>query len=290
VDSNLPHPYNPPSTKKENGMRNWIPGLVMMIAMIGFALPATAETEDASSSNIGGSIRFWMTELDASSEVIDTDFAPQGTDVDFGDDLDVDEDQTAVELYVWFRFMSQAIHLNYLNIEYDGSATLSQNITVDDTTFTAGDQVDSEFGFYWFTGKWEFTWEVDASAIQWEVGLMVGLGILGLSTDIDEELTGTQSTSQSETAPFPLIGARIRAAFFDGFYAEGVLNGFSADNGDIEVAITDLTLEVGYQYEWISFGAGIRSLAIGAEGDDGSEEFDADVNIAGLYVHAGVQF
>lgn len=224
---------------------------------------------------VGFEARSWHPTLDG-KVTVDTDALP-GTRIDADRDLDVDEKESVLDGEVWFRIFSNRFNFSWVRLENEGRKTLTQSLTFDGKTYTAGDTVTSEFnlevldGTYErpipFIGDWGFA----------SLNILLGAKLIDFEGELNSTALGR--TSEDVKAPVPQVGASFRAGWEP---VELYLSakGVAIDVQDVSGHMLDLRGEVGVGRLWgFALKAGYRYLGFAIESDDA----EIDLSYAGPY-------
>lgn len=149
--------------------------------------------------------RYWFTNLDARARVDSNSLS--GTNVDFTDDLDLDdEDAPGVRVTLGLP-LNNKIRLAYTFLSFDGDTTLDQSINFNGSTFTAGSQVSSDLEIHY--GRLGWIWQPIAIPGILKLGPM--LELKGVVIDANVETRGV-SPSIEEGKELGLILPTVGAA------------------------------------------------------------------------------
>ncbi len=179
----------------------------------------------------------------------------------FGDKIDVEDD---LHLDDSSNFMAEAtlalgdfkISASYMPLSFEGSSTLSRDLSFNDQEYLAGSRVNSSLDMdLWDFGLTYFLVNFDDLTTRVQLGLELAIKV----TNADAAITDTTfdiSESASETLHFPTIGFRGRIALSDFIGFSGRLGCLGyGDNyildGDIQVEFSPLPLVglyAGYRY------------------------------------------
>lgn len=177
------------------------------------------------------------------------------TEVDFDDDLDFDSSdgiiaEGAVQLGP-FR-----LSVGYLPLDFSGEGTLSEDITFEGETFTAGTDVTSDVEMNIYDLGFAFhLLNVDDGPVRLQLGPELAVKIADIDMSV-RETTGALSERIDVTVPVPTIGARGRVAFGDYFGVVGragylEVRGNSFLDADVQVEFSPVPLVgvfAGYRY------------------------------------------
>lgn len=178
------------------------------------------------------------------------------------------------------------------NTVHDGDGVLSQDITIDGTTITAGTAVDTDFDLGIYSALVLF------DLVPTEI-VDVGLGFGITLVDLDLEVADTMSANtveSDETLPIPVLAAQVSTEITERFELAGLISGFAINIDDADVTYLDADIFA----RWAVFGGDERgrgSLVLGyrwtnldVEYDDDSDVVEADLTFSGPYLGFQLSF
>lgn len=184
-----------------------------------------------------------------------------------------------------FIFMGQ-------NSIHDGDGVLSQDITLDGTTITAGTAVATDFdlGIYSFLGVFDLvpTDKVD-------VGLGLGVTVLDLDMEIADTMS-TNSIATDESLPLPVLAGQVAVQLTKRIGVGGTISGIAVDIDGDDVAYVDadmygrLTLFREGKRGRGSLVLGYRWIDLDIEYDDDTDVVDLDMTFSGPYLGLELSF
>jgi hypothetical protein len=162
-----------------------------------------------------------------------------------------------------FTFLWQPLTLNT-------TVSLDRKLRVDDLVFAAGKPIDLTYGFSFWRASWAHdVLRRDRASLRLGLGLQIRNATIGFTaTD------GSQSETNRDIGPVPLLELEWRAAYEDGVHLEAEVDGFYAPikylNGrgvDVIGAIADIQVRAGLSLaEPTTTFVGLRYLGGGASG------------------------
>lgn len=189
---------------------------------------------------------------------------------------------TEVSPYVAFRsdYRKHRVRLNGFYLDSEGSATLANAYG----NIAAGTQVRTSMDFFAIAGNW--TYEV-LRRENYRIGLGAQAGYYSL--DVAARSTGGREEVTSEVfVPMPYLELE---GFWKDFTFGANMGIMAGDLGDANGRYIDLE---GYANWAVSdrfdVKAGYRYLLLDGYGRASSRDFDADVDVQGLYLSAGIRF
>lgn len=256
----------------------------VLVALLLAAAPAWAQDE-----RVGIRVREWYAALEGT--VQSEKGVLNGTNVDLGSDLGLDEEAFTTELqaYVRFPFFGR-IYAGWWRLDREGDEVLSRTINFADRSFTASTQVKSGLDLDVFYLSYEYSLPTiplgELFKLEW--GILVGArGFRGEASMENALVEG----SDDFAAGLPVLGGRVALQMTKWLRAEVELMGLTVSYGDNEVSYLEAFAELVVQpFPWLYAGVGYKFAALDLELDSGSEELRLDIDISGFYLTAGVKF
>ncbi|MDH3672372.1 MAG: hypothetical protein OES46_14625 [Gammaproteobacteria bacterium] len=187
---------------------------------------------------------------------ISSDLLGAGTNVDFQDDLGLDEDDQAIRVAGHYRFKPRhRINFGFFDLSSDATATVSRNIQFDESVFPAGATVNSELGFSYVEILYTYSF-FQNDAI--DLGVSTGLNIYEFESTLEAPALAIKEEGDG-TAPFPVFGVRALWNFGRKLGLGASLDYFEIDEGDVEGQVIDILVALDHQ-TWTNAGLGLRSL------------------------------
>lgn len=220
--------------------------LPLTLALIGAgacaALPAHAEDDRFT-------VRLGAMSVDASGELsAGTTF--RGDPYRFSQDFDFGSDQTVPRIEGLFRFSERnRLLFNYFGYDKKRRATLSENVSFDDTTIPAGSFAEAKAKFELASLMYDYA-VIETDTVSW--GLQIGVEYAKLEGKL-RAVSGADSyrTSSSEDGYAPVIGTRLTLAPNDHwrFVVQGqYLDADWGDFGDYEGDVSRANALVEYRF------------------------------------------
>ncbi|MCU0650799.1 MAG: hypothetical protein MUC52_01000 [Candidatus Omnitrophica bacterium] len=130
--------------------------MLKKMALVCVFLICAAGNVGAQDVNVEFEGRYWMPDLTAKAKV--TEAGIIGSNLNFKSELGIKDEDFPEARFIWHTGPNSRIRAFYTQAEFDGDQTVSQTITFDGKTYTAGAQVKSNldlqyFGLGWI---WEF--------------------------------------------------------------------------------------------------------------------------------------
>jgi hypothetical protein len=231
--------------------------LAMSTLVLGTSGMALASEADKS-NNV--EIRYWNPSLSSNVQV-----GNGGTNIDAKSTLGID-DKSFTEV----RVNVGKTKLAYVDLNYTGNRTLTENFTFNDKTYVANEKADSKLDIKYYRIGWDKELAKTEKVTQ---NLMFDIKVLQMDASVKASLNGVSvvNESKSVTAPIPTIGYNIKANV--------------AKNTDVYAEISGLPLgsyghfydsELGVKYSTpgnITIGAGYRVFDLDLHKDDDQFKF-----------------
>ncbi len=174
------------------------------------------------------------------------------------------------------------VRIQNTNIDTSASGTISRDLTFNDVTFSASEDVETALDL----SHTDFTFFY-SPLNNW---VHLDLGLTGRKFDgeasIEGSVTGQESADLDVWIPMIYAGARFELPL-TGVYIDATLNTIGYDGNEL----TDFTAAVGYQTDGLAADfiaeLGYRSFSI--EIDD-IDDIEADLELDGIFLRLGVQF
>ena len=259
--------------------------LVVLLASTFLGLEAAAQD-----GTISARVRRWQAEIQGDIQVDDDGVDGTSIDVDstfgFDDKEDFDELHVTMGLPLLGRFNFQ-----YLRGDYEGTKTLSSNITFAGTTFTAATQIEAELNLEAYTLLWQF-----GASTPGVVGADVGAGgIAGIKyfnihARVDDQFGNSEETDIR--APLPVVGAYVRTNLMKWVSLEAQVHGvkfFDTWNIGLTGIFYDATVAIDVKVSGLFAGVGYRLFHLDVEYENGTD-VKAELDIEGLFFEAGLSF
>jgi hypothetical protein len=219
---------------------------------------------------------------------LDTPFG-DGTELDFEDDLDLDEDKTGFSLRLdWQLGRRHRLSASWIDLDRDGTRTTRREIEFGDIVIPVNASLHTDFGFTDYRlGYTYFLMIKDRSAF----GLEVGARIIDFEAQLG--VTIGPLAGETETAdvlgPFPFIGAEFRYGLTrrlrlvtDAGWLELEIGDFDGGQALINVRVEHL---VASHFLW-GVAAGYDYIDVDVDKNDFFGSFEADVGTLALFAAA----
>ena len=268
-------------------MRLVLPAVAVAF-VLSFAAEAVAQQQGGGEA-LRGRVRRWQAKLTGEIEV--DDLGIPGTSVDL-EALDYEEaNLNDIGVIAPIPGLGK-MFIQYWWGEFDGAATLGNDITFAGTTFTAGTPLNTKFG-----GKaWSFLYEHPLSGAG--LGRGAGSQLFGqggfkyLRAKVEIDSGGVGGSAEFKGLS-PAIGFRGQMALMQWLYVEAEVNGFFARSftGGVSGTLLDGTVGVFAKWSFAYGGVGMRWYQLKANDSRSDvEDFDTDLEIKGMFFEVGVKF
>ncbi len=216
-------------------------------------------------------------------------------DIDFENDLGFgDRDNVLDASFKWHFSEKYHVSLDYIDIDREASATLTKDISWEDTDYAAGANVTASLKvniaklFVGYSFK---------QTEQWELGAGLGLHLM----DLDAQIAGNASVDGNDIgystqgddflAPLPNIGGYGAYAFSSKLIVTGRVDWFSASIGDYSGGLLSMGADVQYQaFENVGFGIGYHYLNVDISVDTSDWHGEADYTYHGPKLYMTMNF
>ncbi len=195
--------------------------------------------------------RYWFTTLDGNATA--TSAAALGTDINFVDDLGMEENKGFVEGRITFELGSHKLRYGFMPMTWDGTRTITQSISFAGQTFSASTSVDTQVEINYHRLGYEYDLFDVANN---KVGAIIELKYIDAQINLKDSALGLDET-ESIALPIPTIGiaASVGLPFLLDVSGEvtGITLGSQAYLVDGEVSVNFkpapfVVLAAGYRY------------------------------------------
>jgi len=209
--------------------------------------------------------------------------------------LGLDSDLTVFRAGAMYRpgkSRRNQLDFSYASYDRDGSATLTEEITIDNVTYPVGAQVDTVFDFDIIRGTYSYAfWQND----RLRVALGLGIYAVPLRYEVDIETTGGQTVVEGADTTLPLPALALRGEFrlVDRLFLNAAVEGMYLEFNDFRGSLVDLNVGIEYR-PWKHFGVGLgyNFMGVNVEGEGSSSDYpgvdfvgEVDVRFSGLFLY-----
>ena len=232
--------------------------LPLMTLWMALSSPAAlAQTDDYDRFSLSFGVFFTDRETDTR---IDSSIGPPGSDLDMEEILGLDKTDSVFRIDGAFRFAPKhQLNISAFDLSREATVTLLQDISVGETMFPAGTEVDTDFdlGIYKIDYTWRFVQRDNGF-----FGVTGGLYIADMDITIDApNVPLIRPELNGATAPLPVLGFRGQYDFSEkwSFYADAEI--FFFEYGDVDGSLYDVYAGLDYSFsEHVALGIGINSV------------------------------
>ncbi len=225
-----------------------------------------------------------------------------GTSVDFSRNLGGQREDNFWRIDSAYRFNPKhSVGFSYYDVNRKGNRTIDSDISINDTTFAIGGQVQSEIDIQMYRFFYNYSFHHDEKV---ELAASVGLYFANIHTTFSSNRTCTGSTvcgtlplvfsSQSSqlVAPLPTIGFLVNYNFTPRLQAQARFDWFYVETSQFKGSMNELYVGLEYRlFRHFSLGAAFDRLLIDLKynGDKSSGwKIENDWNI--LYLYGALYF
>lgn len=224
-------------------------------------------------------VRYWNAELGLDAQVSTS--SKLGTDFDFVDALDMDNEEGIPEFRAKVGFFGNNLRYAFTELSWEGDDKITKDFTFNGNDYTADVLAESEFNLIYHRLGVEFGFELAEN----QLGVILELKYFDAEMSIDIPANPLLNESESAGLPVPAIGAtfNINLPFLISFGGEvtGMTIGSKLTVVDAEAAVH---FDPG---PFMTFSLGYRVLSISA--DDGDDN-TLDISVKGPYARLEVGF
>ena len=253
----------------------------VLALMAGFGLDAAAQE-----GTIAAKVRRWMAEINGDIRVDDSGI--DGTSIDVDSTLGLDEEEDFDELHATLGLpIIGRFNFQYLRGGYEGTNTLSNNITFAGTTFTASTQVDAKVDFESYTLLWQFGAPVPGDI---GAGAIAGLKYLVIDAEVSDSFGNSEEAHVD--APIPVIGAYLRTNLMKFLSLEVQVHGikyFDTFGTGVEGTFYDATVALDLKFSGVFVGVGYRWYHFDLSYENGNDA-EVELDLEGMFFEAGFSF
>jgi hypothetical protein len=210
--------------------------------------------------NVGAFVTDRVTEIR-----LDATDGTAGTELDFEDDLGLDDENTVARLDGFYRYGRRSrVDFSYFNLDRDATRGVILDFRYGDETFTAGDTIRTNFRLDIL--KIAYTYSFFRSEVL-DLGVTLGLHTM----DIDVSLTDSDGDTDKGTSysPFPVLGLRIAYQITPKWFFKASSEWLGVESNDTEGRLVDTQIAIEHNtYRNVGFGAGFNRFDLDIESDD----------------------
>ena len=221
-----------------------------------------------------------------------------GATVNYADQLGGQREDSLYKIDSLYRFNPKhSVGFSYYNVKRKGNRPVDQDVTIDDVTYAAGGNIQSELSFKMYRFLYNYSFHHDEKV---ELGLSGGFYFANIQAKFNSTLTctggptcGTGSTftpngtSSNLTIPLPTIGLFFNYNITPRLQSQVRFDWFYIETAQFKGAMTEAYLGLEYRlFKNFGLGAAFDRLSVEADIDrkkGGGFSFDNDWNTIFLY-------
>jgi len=189
------------------------------------------------------------------------------------------------------------LDFTYASYHRDGSGTLSEDITINGTTYPVGAQVKSLFDFDIIRGTYTYAVLQDE---RMRIALGLGLYAIPVEYGLSIETTGGRSNVEGADTTLPLPALALRGEFqlIPKLFLNASIDAMYLEISDFQGSLLDVNIGLEYRpWKHVGFGLGYNSMAVHAEAQQSSSNYPGadfvgsiDVDFNGLMLYGKLSF
>lgn len=258
----------------------------MMSALMALALSSPALAQD---ETIGVRWREWYAKLGGHIQGQGETFPASDINLTSTLGLDDQENGHEIQLYLSVPFVGR-LYAGYWWIDFDGSETLTRDITFADITFTANTTVDTTLDLDMYYLTYEFVLPsipLGGDEVKLDIGIQAGVRALLADASIDSVLLSAQDDG---AVGIPVIGLRGALQVASFLRTEFEIAGMAVSYGSSSLSYVESFGEVVGQLGPVFAGVGYKWCKLNLDDSRGDADFSAEIRIDGFYLTAGLRF
>jgi hypothetical protein len=262
-------------------------GLVSLAGGV-FAAPVpTGGQWDKFNISIGG-----FTSRTSSSIQLNNTNTGVGASIDLEDTLAVESKFDTVRidsLYRWGQTGRHQIEFHYFNNDRDGTRTLTQDVTIGDITYKAGETLKTSLDLEFANIDYAYAFVQDDRV---RLAVSGGLHLTRVGLSIDSDIGPGFQEQEDVTAPLPVIGLRLDVALAKNWKLKTRTDLFYLEFEEFTGALSDTYLGVEWNpFKHVGFGLGWNNVNYRVEAsqtDSAGLDWNGKINlnINGLLLYA----
>jgi len=248
--------------------------IISIMVVFGAALPV-----QAFEAGVRG--YYWFPTI--SGDVKYSDGSLNGTKLDLEDDLNIDDEYYPVG-EVFIGSDDHHLSFSFYRADYDGTATLTEDINFGGETFPAGDRIKSslEYDVYDLTYQYDLL-DLENVLAGFSLGLVGRLRVYDVEVEIQSR-TVDQSEKEDYTVPIPLFGLNLHLGILaDVLEARVLASGIGYWDGYMVDAQAELSFT---PIPFVDIHAGYRTFFVDVDAND----FELNYNTSGFYGGVTISF
>ena len=260
----------------------WTTAAVLFLSA---AAPALAQDE-----HVGIRVREWYARMSGTIEA--DDGSGTSDELDLASDLGLGDRNWTTELQAYLRVpVLGRFYAGWWRAHDTGSETVTRQFDFNGVTFQVNSQVDSEvqLDVAYLTYEFAFPTIPLGDLIKMELALQAGIrGIRGEGS-FNDSFSG-ETGHETGAVGLPILGGHVTVQLFQYVRAEVEVLGLMFAYGDWSAHYLEASGEIVAQpLPWLFAGVGYKYVRLDFH-HGGSQLFDLDVGVDGLFITAGVRF
>lgn len=257
---------------------------VLSSATLSFSAPAAELGNwERFAVNVGGFVsdRDTTIRLDSSGGLL-------GTELDFEDDLGLDEDQDVARIDGFWRYGKRSrIDFSFYELDRSSTGFATFNFRFGDQVFTVGTPLRTELDFQIIKAAYTYSFVRNTKV---DVGITAGLHVMDFNASITALNTGDFDEGDS-TAPLPVIGARVAYQIMPKLIFSASTEWFGIEVDDYEGRFLDTKITIEHNtFKNVGFGVGFNSSNFDIESEDSDAEGEFEIDYDGWLIYAKAYF
>jgi len=200
-----------------------------------------------------------------------------GTEIDFENDLNLDEELTTYRIDAQWRFFDRhRLNFSYYDLTRDATTLLGRDITINGKTFFLGTTIASEWEHKVYAAF--YTWSF-LQTNKYEVGLNIGAHVTRLKLQVKGlGPLGLNAEVEGITLPLPVLGLIGAYAFTPKLVLKPAAGFFYLKIDEWEGSLVNFDLDLEYNaWKYVGFGIGYNffrlNLDVEADRFHGSAQY-----------------
>ena len=199
-----------------------------------------------------------------------------GTELDFENDLNLDEEVFSYRIDAQWRFFDRhSLNFSFFDLSRDATTLVGRDITIGDTTFFLGTNINTQWDYKVYAAS--YTWSF-LQTNTYEVGLNIGFHITDIELGINALGGIVASELDAVTLPLPVIGLTGAYAFTPKLVLRSNAGFFYLEIDEFEGSLVNIDLDLEYNvWKYMGFGIGYNyfglNIDVAADNFHGSAEY-----------------
>jgi len=195
------------------------------------------------------------------------------------------------------KSLRHQMDFTYASYNRDGSATLSQDVTIGDVTYPVGARVESVFNFDIIRGTYTYALLQDE-----RMRIAAGLGVYAVPLEYSLKIETTSGRSSVEgadtTLPLPALALRGEFQLIPRLFLNAGIDAMYLEISDFKGSLLDVNVGLEYRpWKYVGFGVGYNGMGVNVEGESGNSDYpgadfvgSVDVRFTGLMLYGKFTF